>query len=235
MLGGQFYPGQRFQFGSGDLSPVALGVSSLTFRAAANGSASDTCSLPTGSAIGDLAVLFDMAKNDSTTIPTEVTPSGWTQALASTGLSQGAISGSMRQVVSYKVLTNADITAGSVTGMTANDRVKRMLAFIPDASITTVTPGSWNQELTSGDPASQTVTASGQQTPLVVFGMIFDNNAAPAFSTESPAFDATGTVTDGCGIRVGYKVYNSSPSNHSVDMNDEGGGNALVSGYLRVA
>jgi hypothetical protein len=34
---------------------------------------------------------------------------------------------------------------------------------------------------------------------------------------------------------IGWKIYNSSPQDHTVDMNDLGNANLLISGYLAVA
>ena len=49
----------------------------------------------------------------------------------------------------------------------------------------------------------------------------------------SPAKD--GEVANGTTPYLAYKVYNSSPANVSVDMDDEGDGNTLQSCYIEVA
>jgi hypothetical protein len=108
-----------------------------------------------------------------------------------------------------------------------------MLTFRPDTAINDVTISTWNAESTAADPASQTVTASGQPVPLIVFGAAGAIQTGAAFSTASPAFD--NTIIANSRLRVGYKIYNASPANHTIDMNDLGSDNSLASGFIRLS
>ncbi|MER8464177.1 hypothetical protein [Mesorhizobium sp. M1396] len=74
--------------------------------------------------------------------------------------------------------------------------------------------------------------ASGQAIPLVVIGVAVGSGGTAVFSTASPAFDATQTAGSGAPVIAGYKLYNASPANHTIDMADLGI-NVLASGYLR--
>ena len=50
-----------------------------TFVASSASSASSTISVPGTALAGDVAVIFDTSYNTSVTLPTAVTPTGWTQ------------------------------------------------------------------------------------------------------------------------------------------------------------
>tara|TARA_R110000822_G_scaffold50138_1_gene131206 strand:- start:32 stop:256 length:225 start_codon:yes stop_codon:yes gene_type:complete len=73
---------------------------------------------------------------------------------------------------------------------------------------------------------------SGQAVPIVGIG-VYGTNGNAEFTTASPAFDAEVESANG-NINAGYKIYNSSPSNHTVDAGDIQS-NALHSGYLIAA
>lgn len=233
----QFYPFQPIQFMDGLLAPppgfaaAGGGPTTLTFVDSAI-SNSATITIPAGAQEGDLAVLFDISWNGSSGPPTEVVPSTWTLCTPST--IQDSASNDDRLVASYKVLGAAP-GGTSVTGMDSTSDNKIMMVFRPDAVITTVTPGSWNAQNTPNDPASQSVTASGQATPLVVVATGYDVAGLLAFSSASPAFDAVIQETGQDDMVAGYKIYNSSPADHTIDQIDEGNANVLASGYLRVS
>ncbi|MGE3712644.1 MAG: hypothetical protein AB7G35_23615 [Hyphomicrobiaceae bacterium] len=177
-------------------------------------------------AAGDVAVLFDCAVGGSG----NVTPDGWitvkSQSDGATGVAYD---------VSWKILEAGDIGA-TVVGQSPGAAGAKMMMFLRPSggSIASVAASTWDGEVTSGNPASQSVLASGVAVPVVVFGMAFEPGTVnPAFSTASPAFDLTqGSATH---MRVGVKIYNSSPANHTIDMGDLGGPNVLCSGYLRFA
>jgi hypothetical protein len=196
-------------------------LTSLTFVASAVSNA-NTITIPAGAQAGDLAVLFDKPVG---TVSGSDPPTNWTSILGAGGTNGLA--------VSRKLLVGGDPGA-SVTGITGSGNSNKvMFVFRPDAPITTVTASTWGQQITANNPTPQTVSASGQPTPLVVFGGAGVTSGTAAFSTASPAFDST--VANAAGLVIaGYKIYNSSPADHSIDMNDLGN-NALVSGYLRVA
>lgn len=203
----------------------------LSFVASANARSSQI-TIPASGQEGDLAVLFDRATDDTPAlaIPTDVVPAGWTDWVSSNASVLGA-NAALRGRMSYKILEAADPGA-SITGMNSDDESKVVLVFRPDIPITSVTASSANAQATAGNPASQTVTVAGLVTPLIVVGVASGSNAA-AFSTENPAFDATVTTSLTL-MSAGYKIYNSAPANHSIDMNDAGDANYLASGYLQI-
>lgn len=190
-------------------------------------SRASTITIPATAASGDFAVLFDFVRNSSP-VPTNVVPSGWTQAVTGT---QDAGSNDSRTTVSYKMLGSGDPGA-SIAGMDGSNVVKVMLVFTrPGAPASSL----WVADNISTNPASQAVAASGVGTPLLVLGCAAAaTSGAVAFSTASPAFDDVISNTgSNPGIAVGYKIYDSGgASDHTIDMNDLGDANSLSSGVI---
>ena len=211
--------------GAGSTGSGAGGALTFTLDSSAT-SSSSTITIPTSAQQGDWAVLFDAARAGSGSIGA-VTPSGWTN-LASSFVEGGD---SLRLMTSHRIL-GASPGGTSVTGMNDAGEAKIMLIFRPSTSIISTVPSSWNAQATAGDPTLQTVSASGVTTPLIVVaagaGM-----SVPAFATETPAMTNLSKSATSLGIRIGYTIYNSSPSNQSIDIADGGTANALQSGYVR--
>lgn len=205
-------------------------VSEMSFVAASTASGT-SISIPAAAQAGDLAVLHDYAATAGTGTQADVVPSGWT-GIVTSAFNDGSFN--RRQRHSYKVLTPADIFAGSVSGMVGGAAVeKMMLAYRPVGAIETVTIPTWGAESTAGNPSSQNVSAAAQAAPLIVMGAAFSFSGTAAFSTASPAFGAT--QASASTLLVGYKIYNASPADHTIDMADLGFDNALASGYIRLS
>ena len=203
-------------------------VSSIAFHAEA-ADVSGTLTFPAGTQAGDFAVLVNAAAGLGAGSADDVVPAGWTPlATAAVDTSGTIINYRIRS--SCKVLTSADVAAGSVTGMNESSEAGVMLVFRPTGQITNAIASSWEVAATTGNPSSQTVSAAGQSAPLVVIGSVASNLAA-SFSTASPAFDAT--ITDSTSFVVGYKIYNASPADHTIDADDLGDVTLLTSGYVR--
>lgn len=184
-------------------------------------STGETIVIPAGAAIGDVAVLADFAWSLAGD-PTDVVPTGWTGLVEDEG-------NNARFRISYKILT-AGNPGATITGMNGNSGdAKLMFVFRASTHVKTVTASTWLAETADADPASQAVSASGQNTPLVVLGFCSANVAV--FNVASPAFDAEVAIGND-DLRGGYKIYNASPADHTIDMADLGDDNALASGYL---
>lgn len=192
-------------------------------------SVTDALSLPTGAATGDFAVYCEYAQGLGSR-PSLVTPSGWTNLVNNTDI------GNNRSAVFRKVLTAGDVSAGSITGM-ADDfyGAKLMLLFRPNSTIVTTTDSTWTSAGGDGNLSSQSIAASGQTPPLLAIGFACVGGGATVdpFSW-SPAYDALVTPVDSANsMRGAYKIYNAAPASHTIDMDDEGGGNFLTGGYSR--
>lgn len=196
----------------------------FTFRASAVSNAA-TITIPGGVQDNDFGILIDIADNVGTT-PTAVTPTNWTNRYnqADSGLFS-------RTMVSSKVLTAAEASS-SITGMDDSTEDKVMLVFTPSRAIVTATFSSLTYQGTASNPTAQTVSALGQPSPLIVIGGSDISGGTAAFTTASPAFDATVATAD-ADLIVGYKMYDSSPQNHTIDMGDLGSHNILLSFFMR--
>lgn len=199
----------------GSLTPITLFGSN-------NSVDNSAVSLPASTQAGDLAVMIDVARDSSAVLPTDVVPSGFT------GIDELNILGTTgtRMRTSFKILAGGE---SSITGMDSIADDKVILVFRGGLSIGTATAGSLGKEATNNNPIAQVVAGSGQTTPLVIVGASYNFAAGGAFTGVSPAFDAT--VGSGSGNRLvtGYKIYNSSPADVSVDMADLGFANLLMS------
>lgn len=178
-------------------------------------SVSGSITWPGGLQAGDVAFICDWLRQSSGT-PTEVVASDFTKIFAdgNTGTN------SQHMVLEYKILTGAE--SGSLTvqdGTSADGKV--MLIFrgnVPIAAVSPSTPTS--SGVTASNPAAQNILASGGTAPLVVLGC-FGASSAIDPRTWSPSPDGeVGSSNNQCW--VGYKIYNSSPADHSIDMDDEG-------------
>ena len=199
----------------------------LSFVASAE-SASSAITIPATAQVGDLAVLFDYAWVNPGPA-TDVTPSGWTN------IAGNAAASFYRYRVTYKIVALGE-PGSSVTGMAGTQNDKVMLVFRDSGGpILSVTPSTWNAPApVNTDPGSQSVLASGGNVPLIVLGMAAIDAGTAAFSTASPAFDGTAANSQS-DILAGYKLYDNSPADHTIDMGDLGSGNSLASGWLALA
>lgn len=203
-------------------------ITSITHVADTSSAGLGTITISASAQAGDVAVFSDFTTNTNNgTPPTAVNPgSEWT-LIQDTTLSD---TNGYRMSTYYRILDSGD-PGSTITGMDDNREDKVMSVFRGNVAVVTVTPSTWNEEATMGNPASQSVLASGGTAPLVVIGVAAVDSGTAAFSTSSPAFDATVANSD-TDIILGYKIYDSSPADHTIDMNDLGAGNTLQSGWL---
>lgn len=206
------------------------GSISLTYVDAAT-STTSSVTAPGGIASGDLAIYLDFATRRNVAVPA-TTPSGFTNIISDTGYSGDADDSDSRFMASYKILTGSETT---ISGMNSDAEYKCLFVYRPSRAISTVSPlssGSWGQQVTDSNPSSQATTMLGLDAPVVFVGMSYSQDSTGAFSTETPAFDATHTAGT---ARFGRKLYNAAPQNHTIDMSDLGTQNALYSGYIQVS
>jgi hypothetical protein len=169
-----------------------------------------TITVPAGVQGGDLLVLLDNALG--ATVPATVIPTGFTSI---GNINDG---GQARQILSYKIADGSEAST-SITGMDSTSETKALYVFRGDAPITSASPASVNGEATTGNPVSQTVTSGSGLAPLIVIGG-YGANVAVSPRTMSPAKD--GEINPSTVMYLAYKIYNLSPSDVSVDMDDEG-------------
>ncbi len=193
----------------------AAALSSIAQQATSSSSAQAiTC--PTVIA-GDLIVLWEGLYG-----PMSISgsfPPGFTSAQA-TSISQYRLS------LSYKIADGTE-SGASLTGILASGYSslmrKGIATFRGDTAITSVTVGSPNGQLTTGNPTAQNCTAGGGVVPLVVVAGFLGVGAFVGVRTFSPAKDSEVVCSDQQGY-LAWKIYNSSPANVSIDTNDNSTG-----------
>lgn len=182
---------------------------------------------------GDIAVLFIrwIASGGSSS----VTPaSGWTQI----DMQAPGSSGFHGNAAWYRVLTAADSgasvapSASSQTNGSSSFRYD-VLIFRPDVPARGVTVGDVEFNGTTGNPAAQTINASGQTTPSVIlFGCTMGSSAKP---TQSGTLVDNGNTWDSAVEQGAYLVYNSgTPSDLTYDANDSGSATSLMTFWMKI-
>jgi hypothetical protein len=207
------------------LNPYAFAAFSFAFQTSADSSA-QTITCPTVSQY-DVGVLFDTATNSTTAIPSNVVPSGFTQ------LQTSAFSAYYRTTLSYKVFDGTEDGA-TLTGMNGGfSNAKVLLVFRPNRAIVGVGTSTFLQETSTDAPASQLIAASGQAAPLIRLAVCVNGASTSVPSFTSGTFDATVSKAGADNsLRAGYAIQNTTPSNTTVSMGDNGAGNCLVSGWM---
>lgn len=208
---------------------ISLGSSGITMtfvaqRVAVSGYA---LNLPTGSAAGDLLIVAQNMDGTS-----NLTPVGTRQnpptidgsmSVFDDGVNSDTFFYNGTQDIArglfYKVLTSADITAGTIScGVTGGaDTCNSMVAqtWRPDSAISTVT-----MEYTYGlngfgtDPSSQSITGSGGAVPMMNIALICnDGNGCTGIT-----FDQTTTVNADVGmITLGVQFEDTTAFNWTLD------------------
>lgn len=203
--------------------------SSISFITSASAtSGSSTITIPASAQVGDLAILCDFTISASSI--GSATPSGWNVIIDDGGAASGWYT---RAHMVYRIIQTGD-PGSSVSGLSAEyNEEKIMLVFRANSKINSVHFGSVNNERTGNNPSPQTVTTTGVETPLVVLGFYgCGSSGSISPRTFTPAAD--GEISSSGQGYVKYKIYNSSPADHSVDMDDEGV-QQMQSCFIRVA
>lgn len=192
-------------------------------------SATTSWSYPTGTAIGDLVVLIDVAANTSGT-PSAVNPSGWTQIGSHT----------MNAAYDARTLVHRRILASTTppTGMAGDIKAKAAVVLRPSRTPASITSPTWDIDMEQGDVTSSSTGGGSVAGPLAAIGFVASNSgSADSFGTQSPTFANTGASGFGSGIRgiVGVTIYPATGTSHTVDISDLNDVNTTGGGYLTVA
>ena len=210
---------------------------SLTFITSSGTTAATSAWTPPALAeVGDLEILFHFGwDNDSEFLDNADIPSGvgFQSVYTNTGSVSGSTANYLSVIVTRRVLT--DKVAQTFVNPGLDGRGFVGMYWRPSKPIASYTLSTVNFQSITGNPTSQSVTASSGVAPLIVFGAASSDVGTGAFSTQTPAFDGTQSMT-GIAPRgiVGWTTYNSSPADHTIDMNDLGS-NMLMSFYLSVS
>jgi hypothetical protein len=203
----------------------------ISLRGSGTNSAAGTITAPATVVAGDILVLFQVSEVIGATPPTAVVPSGFT-SWADQTYSAGGSAG--RAILCYKLADGTE-SGATLTGM--DDQFDRKVMFCFEAaagSLFASTPTL--TDTNTGNPASQNVDCSGALNPVLVIGA-YNSGTNVSPRTMSAAKDgersSLGATSGTTGLTwLAYKIYNSSPVDVSVDMDDEGTAHFLFSGYL---
>lgn len=201
---------------------------SITQVASTSNELTDSITAPAGIIAGDLIVCLNIAESGGAG-PTTAVPSGFTSINNVTVTTPG--SNVQRSILSYKLAVGTEASS-TLTGMVGAYTLI-ILVFRGNAPAALLTVASVNGQATAGNPTAQSVTASGGVVPLVVLGAYWTQGVVNP-RTFTPTKD--GEVSNGSQSGwIAWKIYNASPANVSIDMDDEGDGNSLQSCYIQMA
>ena len=205
---------------------VAISLSQVAFGGILN----DVLVAPGSIQAGDLLVFHEQAGNGTSSIPTASVPSGFSIICNNSVVVAG--SAGLRGVLSFKIADGSEASS-SLSAMSGNAfETRAILVFRSDLGMLSATTASANGEATDGNPSSQTITASGGVSPLVVVS-IYCSDSSINPRTMTPEKDGEASI--GSIVYVAWKIYNSEPQDVSVDMDDEGFGNILQSCYIEIS
>ena len=186
---------------------------------ASDGAVSSSLVLPASIQQGNLLIIYNHSYNNSSTIPTAATPSGFTQIY---NQSLSTASKSARAIGSYKV-ANGTEGGTTITGMSGAVPVIYVIVYSTNSvapNVTLLYTGiGGGASMTNANPTDYTLSLSGRTKPVVAVGACY--NETPAQISFSTTPDTQIPATDSS-YRFAPKVFNTSPSNFSVTAGDGG-------------
>lgn len=228
---GQWTPGQRVEF-EGDAAPIETELKTLSYVNERHdpSASTGTLAMPDGVAAGDLLVCSYRYVGNSA--PPETVPDGWTE-IGSFLLGESPV----RHTELYRIATGTEAPMPSLSGSIGARRV--IAAFHGNKKISVVTPSGFTHEATSTNPGSQVQEVATDSIPLpaIVFGAWWNENLSTVNPrTMSPAKDQEISIGTNGGW-FGWKIFEvgDTPADVTVDMDDEGSENTLMSYTLSLA
>lgn len=206
----------------------------ITLFGSSTADSSSTFDVPASVLAGDLIVVLDLSTHNSGSAPTTVVPTDFTSIVNTL-----APDGDQRQILSYKLAVGTE-GGTTLTGM-EDDGVtvracKCLYVFRRSPVAGSLTVAGVVSTSVNTNPAAQNITASSGVVPLVVIGGYGCFNSPISPRTFTPAKDGEifGMIGSDDTMYLAYKIYNSSPANVSIDMDDEGSGNTLQGCYIQM-
>lgn len=213
---------------------AAGGLTTLSFVTSTTSEDSSTVTAPATVNAGDILVYFDYTSDYGSSPAAAVTPSGFTNQVSV------ALTAS-RLMISTKLADGTEDSA-SITGMTQNGANsgggKAILQFRGDPTVSSLNIVDVSQEMTDGNPTSQSITAGGGSAPLIVIAAYSCNKGTVdprTFSTTADGEVGFNSLLFGVNATAAYKIYNSSPADTTIDQDDEGFENALAGFYIEAS
>jgi hypothetical protein len=195
-------------------------------------SKSATIQVPPGVRAGDIIVLADYAIEDGDE-PDLVIPSGFTSWMDYGG-DTSASGWESRLLASYKIAAGTE-GGTNLTGMAGDEESKALVVFRPNFAVGAVTRTDSGGSNTNSNPAPVSILSGAGAPPLIVFGFYAVASGSISPRTMTPAKDSEINAAGDPVLYMAWKIYNSSPANVQIDMDDEGNLNTLAGGFLEVA
>ena len=188
--------------------------------------------LPGSLLAGDLGVLIASAGNFGNNTTYSV-PGDFTKV---TDGGRGTPATGATAVCFAKILETSDISR-LINTVNGDTEANFFYVLRPDAAISGFAYNTWDFEgPISQQPAQDTVDLSVPATPFVWFGHAGADDSTPSFSTNSPAFTATASVSGtSWAARAGYLIYNVRGSaGATLRASDGGNNNIQMTGWISV-
>lgn len=203
----------------------------ITVHDTATAENSETIEVPAGIQAGDLIVLLDYAEEVGA--PLDTHPSGFTRLLEY-GESASVSNHESVMILSYKLAVGNE-SGQTLTGMDGDGIAKALVVFRSDPPIESVAAAvDVDGDNTNGNPDPINIPAGSQTPPLIAFGCYGSaGNISPR--TMSPTKDGeVGLNEEDASAWLAWKIYESSPADVQIDMDDEGNLNTLAGAYIRL-
>jgi len=173
----------------------------------------DTVGIPSDCSTQDFGLIISLAVNSSTS-PTDSTPSGWSK-IATDILSDGFIQ--TRSSVYAKLLSSADSsTTVSNLLVGAFGQGHNFYRFRGNYPLKSFTAYGDYFSISNGTPTSRSTLATGKTSPVLSIGFAFTSTASP-----SPSFQFS--ATDG-GYWRGHSIWNLGQTPTSITLSGSDGG-----------
>lgn len=207
-------------------------ATTLTQVASATAANSTTIVCPGTVQAGDLLVLWDRSEQVAAPPVASVIPAGFT----SINDQQGPVGGFAHMIMSCKIADGSEAGA-NLTGMSGTEYAhKALYVFRGDKPISAINiQDSSSSDETGSNPAAIVLNASGGAVPLVVLAgyTVYQGGGGTIVvdpRSFSPAKD--GEINPHGSLYLAYKIYNTSPADVTIDMDDEGGENCLTGCFI---
>lgn len=204
------------------VAAATRGPPAPTFVGSSTDADTATIDMPGGIASGDFGVFFDVAYNSSG-LPTDTLPSGWTRIGTTLTDSGGAVGAYRRFNMAYRVLDGSETT---LTGMVGDGlgSAKIIMVFRKSATQTWGTPSDVEAQHDNDGVTDKTINVG--TAPLLVVGMVEGSGGASI--TMSPAEAATISILSSSAyMNAGYLLYGSGAADNTITA----GSNFTIAGF----
>ncbi|MFM7796261.1 MAG: hypothetical protein ACKO7N_05795 [Candidatus Nitrosotenuis sp.] len=219
-------------------------VATLTQQSSAS-SSTQSVTLPSAMNGQDLLILYSRATGVADAgPPNDTTPSGWTKiTTVTTSRTVSSVVTDRRHSMYYRLAAGTFGSSSSTasTSVSAFDASlggyeNLVYTFRGDIAPTTITSFSVGTTGTNANPAALTVAGSTNSVPMVILaGYSADAAVDPRTFTVGGSAAKDAELSLVTSFYLAYKIYNSSPADVSIDMDDEGAHNSTIACGLSVA